>query len=179
MSSPERCAVILALLTGLSFTAQAQTFGRPATADDIQLWTIDVRPDGTDLPVGRGTVSQGKAVYEAHCLGCHGHNGAGGYKNRLAGGIGSLTSDAPVKTVGSFWPYATTLFDYVHRAMPYYFPGSLGTSDTYAVVAYILNLNGIVAADAAVDQVSLPKIQMPNRNGFVPDPEYIDFKASR
>lgn len=179
MCSFERGAVALALLAGLSLTAQAQTFGRPATPADIRLWDIDVRPDGAGLPVGSGTVSQGQAVYETNCLGCHGQNGAGGYRNRLAGGIGSLTSGHPVKTVGSFWPYATTLFDYVNRAMPYYSPGSLGTSDTYAVVAYILHLNGIIAADAVVDQGSLPKIQMPNRDGFFPDPEYINFKASR
>ena len=97
---------------------------------------------------------------------------AGGIKDRLVGGQGSLASDKPLKTVGSFWPYATTLFDYIHRAMPYQAPGSLEVDDTYAVAAYILSLNGILAADGKLDKQSLPKIKMPNRDGFVPDPEF-------
>ena len=96
----------------------------------------------------------------------------GGIKDRLVGGRGSLESDMPIKTVGSFWPYATTLFDYIRRAMPYPTPGALTNDDTYAVAAYILNLNGILPADAKLDRESLPKIRMPNRDGFVPDPTF-------
>ncbi len=105
--------------------ALADDFGRPATPDEIALWDIDVRPDGKGLPQGSGTVAQGKQVFADNCAACHGDNGVGGIKDRLAGGQGTLASDMPVKTVGSFWPYATTLFDYIHRAMPYQAPGSL------------------------------------------------------
>ena len=150
----------------------AYDFGRPATPDEIALWDIDVRPDGKGLPPGSGTVAQGKQVFAENCAACHGDNGVGGIKDRLAGGQGTLASAAPLKTVGSFWPYATTLFDYIHRAMPYQAPGSLGNDDTYAVAAYILNLNGILPADGKLDRDSLPKVKMPNRDGFVPDPEF-------
>jgi S-disulfanyl-L-cysteine oxidoreductase SoxD len=102
----------------------------------------------------------------------HGDNGVGGIKDRLAGGKGTLASDAPVKTVGSYWPYATTLFDYIRRAMPYQAPGSLSNDDTYAVAAYILSLNDILPADGKLDRDSLPKVRMPNRDGFVPEPEF-------
>ncbi len=134
-------------------------FGRPATPDEIALWDIDVRPDGKGLPLGSGTVAQGKQVFADNCAACHGDNGVGGIKDRLAGGQGTLASDMPVKTVGSFWPYASTVFDYIHRAMPYQAPGSLSNDDTYAVAAYILSLNGILPADAKLDRGSLPKIR--------------------
>jgi cytochrome c len=147
--------------------------------DEIKLWDIDVRPDGKGLPEGRGTAAQGKSVYEENCEGCHGPNGQGGIKDRLAGGQGTLASDAPIKTVGSFWPYATTLFDYIDRAMPYQDPGSLSIDDTYAVVAYILSLNGISPADAKLDNNSLPKVKMPNRDGFIPEPEFRKITNSR
>jgi cytochrome c len=150
----------------------AYDFGRRATPDEIALWDIGVRPDGKGLPPGSGTVAQGKQVFADNCAACHGDNGVGGIKDRLVGGHGTLASDAPVKTVGSFWPYATTLFDYIHRAMPYQAPGSLSNDDTYAVAAYILHLNDILPADGKLDRDSLPKIQMPNRDGFVPDPEF-------
>jgi cytochrome c len=117
-------------------------------------------------------VAQGKQVFADNCAACHGDAGVGGIKDRLVGGRGSLASDAPLKTVGSFWPYATTLFDYIHRAMPYQAPGSLSVDDTYAVAAYILSLNEILPADGKLDRDSLPKIRMPNRNGFVPEPEF-------
>jgi cytochrome c len=124
------------------------------------------------LPEGNGTVAQGKEVYQQNCEACHGPNGEGGLFDRLAGGQGTLASDKPVKTVGSYWPYATTLFDYIRRAMPYPAPSLLGANDTYAVTAYILNLNGILPADGKLDQQTLPKIKMPNRDGFIPDPVF-------
>lgn len=157
----------------------AHDYGRPATADEIKLWDIDVRPDGKGLPPGRGTVSQGKIVYEQNCAACHGVKGTGGIYDRLAGGQGSLATDKPIKTVGSYWPYATTLFDYIHRAMPYPAPGTLTVDDTYAVAAYILGLNGILPDGATLDQDSLPKIKMPNRDGFIPEPEFRVIKNSR
>jgi cytochrome c len=173
-----------ALLTGVIALAMVSPvlpndFGRPAAPDEIALWDIDVRPDGKGLPPGSGTVAQGKMVFADNCAVCHGDNGIGGIKDRLVGGQGTLTSDAPVKTVGSFWPYATTLFDYIHRAMPYQAPGSLSSDDTYAVAAYILHLNGILPADGKLDRESLPKIRMPNRDGFVPEPEFDPAKLFR
>jgi S-disulfanyl-L-cysteine oxidoreductase SoxD len=163
--------VILAAATAASLasSAWAYDFGRPATPDEIKLWDIDVRPDGTGLPQGSGTVAHGKQVYQDNCEVCHGTNGEGGIKDRLVGGEGTLASSKPLKTVGSYWPYATTLFDYIRRAMPYPIPGTLSADDTYAVSAYILSLNGILPADEKVDQDTLPKIKMPNRDGFIPD----------
>jgi cytochrome c len=168
-----RTVVVAALCAGaLIARSHASEFGRAATADDIKAWDIDVRPDGEGLPSGRGTVSQGRAVYDDNCAACHGANGRDGIKDRLAGGQGSLTSNNPVKTIGSFWPYATTLFDYIHRAMPYQAPGSLTADETYAVAAYLLSLNGILPPDGSLDRDSLPRVKMPNRDGFVPDPEF-------
>lgn len=145
----------------------------------MKLWDIDVQPDGTGLPAGRGSVARGKQVFEESCAACHGENGQGGIADRLVGGNGSLASARPIKTVGSFWPYATTLYDYVRRAMPYLAPQTLSNDDTYAVVAYILNLNGIVPADATLDRASLPAIRMPNRDGFVPDKDFSVIHNSR
>ena len=151
--------------------ALAFDFGRPATPDEIELWDIDVRPDGKGLPDGGGTVAQGKQVFADNCAACHGDHGEGGIKDRLVGGQGTLASDMPVKTVGSFWPYATTLFDYVRRAMPFNAPQSLTADQVYAVCAYLLYLNQIVPAEAVLNPETLPKVQMPNRHGFTsPDP---------
>jgi len=163
----------------LASNAQAYEFGRPATPDEIKAWDIDVRPDGVGLPDGSGTAAHGKEVYDDNCSACHGDAGQGGYKDRLVGGQGTLATSHPVKTVGSYWPYATSLFDYVRRAMPYPAPGSLSDDDTYAVVAYLLSLNGIVPADATLDKASLPKIEMPNRDGFIPEPEFRVITNSR
>jgi S-disulfanyl-L-cysteine oxidoreductase SoxD len=180
MSSHDNRLGAVALTLGLlAAPAFASDLGRPATPAEIKLWDIDVAPDGKGLPVGGGTVAQGKQVFADNCAACHGDNGQGGIKDRLAGGQGTLASSAPVKTVGSFWPYATTLYDYIHRAMPYPTPGSLSTDDTYAVTAYILSLNGIVPPDGKVDKDSLPKIKMPNRDGFIPDPEFDPAKLFR
>lgn len=167
-----------ALLAGSIFascvtaTAFAYDFGRPATPEEIKLWDIDVRPDGKGLPAGSGTVLDGKTIYEENCVACHGVNGQGGIKDRLVGGQGTLTSARPIKTVGSFWPYSTTLFDYVRRAMPYQAPGTLGVDETYAVTAYILSLNGLLPETGKLDKDSLPKVMMPNRDGFIPEPEF-------
>jgi cytochrome c len=159
--------------------ASAADFGRPARPDEVRLWDIDVLPDGTGLPAGSGSVTHGRQVYEANCAACHGDVGQGGFADRLVGGRGSLASAQPVKTIGNFWPYATTLFDYTRRAMPYTAPQTLSDNDTYAVVAYLLNLNGIIPAGASVDRSSLPAIRMPNRDGFVPDREFTVFRNAR
>jgi len=140
--------------------------GCPASPAQIAGWDIDVRADGAGLPLGRGSVSDGQVVYARSCSGCHGQQGGGGYADALVGGRGSLATAKPVRTVGSYWPYATTLFDYVRRAMPYNAPQSLSSDQTYAVVAYVLFLNGLVPADAVLDEKTLPGVRMPNRNGF-------------
>jgi cytochrome c len=124
MSSPKHHIAAALVVGALISPALAYDFGRPATPEEINLWDIDVRPDGKGLPEGSGTVAHGKDVFAENCAACHGDKGQGGPKDRLVGGEGTLASDNPIKTVGSFWPYATTLFDYIHRAMPYQAPGS-------------------------------------------------------
>jgi S-disulfanyl-L-cysteine oxidoreductase SoxD len=170
MFSP-RFVLAGALLVATSALAQSPQFGQPITEADIAPWDISIGPDGRGLPPGRGSVAQGEAIYAGKCQSCHGAGGAGGPNDRLVGGAGSLAAgQTPIKTVGSFWPYATTLFDYVRRAMPFQDSQSLSSDELYAVSAYILHLNGIIAADAVLDAASLPKIEMPNRNGFIPFP---------
>jgi S-disulfanyl-L-cysteine oxidoreductase SoxD len=160
----------------LATSALAQTppqFGQPIAPADIAPWDISIGPDGAGLPPGRGTVAQGEAVYAAKCQACHGEKGAGRPNDPLVGGKGSLAAGkTPVKTVGSYWPYATTLFDYVRRAMPYQDSKSLTNDEVYAVSAYILNLNEIIGKDDVMDAQSLPKVRMPNRDGFIPFPRY-------
>jgi cytochrome c len=164
---------LLALAATTAGAADEPRFGKPITAQDLAAWDISIGPDGAGLPPGKGTVAQGEAVYAAKCQACHGQKGEGRPNDRLAGGAGTIAPDkAPVKTVGSYWPYATTLFDYVRRAMPWDRPKSLTDDEVYAVAAYILNLNGIIGPDEALDAQSLPKVKMPNREGFTPFPRW-------
>jgi len=179
MSSTSKALFASVISLALVPPVLAYDLGRPATPDEIASWDIDVRPDGRGLPPGSGTVARGKQVFADNCAVCHGDNGVGGIKDRLAGGQGTLASNHPVKTVGSFWPYATTLFDYIRRAMPYQAPGSLSNDDTYAVAAFILSLNDILPPDGKLDRDSLPKVRMPNRDGFVPEPEFDPTKLFR
>jgi len=144
-------------------------FGLPASDSVIAAWNIDVDASGRGLPPGRGSVIQGQAVYAQKCAACHGANGEGKPADALVGGAGSLTGPKAVKTVGSFWPYATTLYDFIYRAMPYTAPQSLSPDEVYAVTAWLLNRNGIVPADTVLDAQSLPRVQMPNQTGFVQD----------
>ena len=125
-----------------------------------------MRPDGSGLPPGQGSVAQGQVVFEAACSACHSLAGPPGLAPALVGGIGSLATGKPVQTVGSYWPYATTVFDYIHRAMPFNAPHSLTDDQVYAVTAYVLNANGVVPADAVLDRATLPRVRMPNRDGF-------------
>jgi len=160
-------AVALILLSSAAL-AEGPELGRVATPDEIASWDISVGPDGTGLPSGRGTPKQGEAVYAQKCAACHGEKGAGKPNDQLVGGRGSLSGDqVPVKTVGSFWPFATTLFDYIRRAMPLNAPKSLSDDEVYAVSAYILRLNGIIGEADAMDAQILPQVQMPNRDGFI------------
>ena len=164
----------LAVATLLCVTsAKAQSpygIGRVATTAEIAGWNIDVGGDGSKLPPGSGGVSHGSEVFNQQCAACHGAKGEGGVGDRLVGGQGTLGTPKPVRTVGSYWPYAPTLFDYIRRAMPQNAPQSLSNDDVYAVSAYILSLNGLLPADATLDAKSLAAIKMPNRNMFVGDP---------
>ena len=142
--------------------------GQPLTEREIAGWDIDVKPDGSGLPAGRGTGTIGAPIYAQQCAACHGARGEGKPANALLGGTGSLGTGTPLKTVDSFWPYATTLFDYIRRAMPHHAPQSLKPDEVYAVTAFVLQLNGIVDANAEMNAVTLPKVEMPNRKGFKP-----------
>jgi S-disulfanyl-L-cysteine oxidoreductase SoxD len=147
--------------------AQGPNLGRPLTPKEIRKIDITVAPDGKGLPPGSGSVSAGATVYAKYCQSCHGPQGAGKPQDQLTGGIGTLTSSKPVKTPASYWPTATTLFDYIRRAMPLASPESLTNEEVYAVTAYLLSIDSIVPADAVLDAKSLPRVKMPNRDGFV------------
>lgn len=141
--------------------------GTPATEAAIAALDRDVRADGKGLPPGKGTVAQGEAVYAEKCAACHGEFGEGAGRNpALIGGEGSLATDRPRRTVGSFWPHAPTLFDYIRRAMPLGYGNTLSDDETYALTAFILELNGIVTGDFIADMHTLPRVRMPNAEGF-------------
>lgn len=170
MRTPERrrlLAGILCLTASLSVQAQTPGLGRPADAALIRMMDLTILPDGKDLPPGRGSVADGRQIYEVKCLACHGINGQGQPMDRLTGGVGSLPSPTPVKTVNSYWPYATSLFDYIRRAMPLTTPQTLRSDEVYALVAYILSIDSVVKPDAVLDAKSLPRVKMPNRDGFL------------
>jgi cytochrome c len=164
-----RSIVLIAMLfcaTGLVSNAQ-QNGGRLLTPDETRKIDITIAPDGTGLPPGKGSVVQGQKIYAQKCQSCHGSQGVGKPMEPLTGGLGSLASGKAVKTPASFWPTATTLFDYTRRAMPIASPQSLTNDEVYALTAYLLSIDGIVAKDAVLDSTSLPKVKMPNRDGFV------------
>ena len=187
-----RSAVLLGMAGALTATAVQGTgypdrfgFGAPATAAEIQAIAIAIPPDGRGLPSGKGDWNAGKKVYETYCAACHGldlqgvatvENMPAGAQLRLTGGRGTLTSRKPVLTVESYWPYATTLFDYIRRAMPFNAPGLLSNEQVYAVSAYILGEAKILDKSATLNADSLPKVQMPNRDGFIADPRPELFK---
>jgi len=164
--------VFLVLVASLSLAAQSPTFGvgRPPTTDEIRDLRTAIAPDGTGLPEGSGTPAGGREVFAAQCARCHGPKAQGDVGPALIGGQGTLATARPLKTVGSFWPYATTLWDYINRAMPFDKPGLLKPAEVYAVAAYILNINGIIGEADVMDAKTLPKVRMPNRDGFVADP---------
>jgi mono/diheme cytochrome c family protein len=146
------------------------SIGKPISETALSAWNIDVAPDGRGLPNGSGDVATGGRIFAAKCAACHGAKGEGLIGDQLIGGAGTLATANPKRTVGSYWPYATTLFDYIRRAMPYNAPQSLSADEVYALSAWILNRNGIVPDDARLDAHSLAAVRMPNRDGFVPDP---------
>jgi len=163
-------AVTLCVVTAAA--AQSPTFGvgRAPAAGELNAIDIEILPDGRGLPPGRGTAAIGRDVYTRRCETCHGPTGREGPQDVLAGGQGSLTTARPQKTVGSYWPYATTLWDYIRRSMPFDHPGTMTVDEVYAASAYVLFLSGIVGERDVLDQTTLPQVQMPNRNGFVADP---------
>jgi cytochrome c len=174
MSTRDLAGLALALLVGgcagagaTAGAPEGPNLGREATPAQIAGWDISVGPDGVGLPPGKGTPAAGALVYEQKCQACHGARGAGQPNDRLVGGQGTLASKTPVKTIGSYWPYATTVFDYVRRAMPYIQPQSLTNDEVYALTAYLLNLNGIIGDGDEMNAQTLPKVKMPNQTNFI------------
>lgn len=166
------CATLTWPLTSAS--QEGPNLGVEATAEEIAGWNISIGPDGAGLPPGSGTPSVGAEIFAVQCAACHGPQGEGLLNDRLVGGQGSLATDSPVQTIGSYWPYATTIFDYVRRAMPYQTPHTLTDDEAYALTAHLLHLNGIIDATDVIDAQTLPAIEMPNRDGFdwvYPGPE--------
>src|SRR3954463_5040130 len=174
MPTPEfRVELFAAFALACAVPAHAQStygIGRAAAPLEIAGWNIDVNRHGNNLPPGSGTVNHGREVFDQQCAACHGAKGEGGVGDQLAGGQGTLATPKPVRTVGSYWPYAPTLFDYIRRAMPQNAPQSLSNDDVYAVSAYVLHLNGLLPAGATLDARTLAAIKMPNRSMFVSDP---------
>jgi mono/diheme cytochrome c family protein len=157
--------------------AEGPSLGKPITAADIAAWDIDVEPDGTGLPPGSGTSEQGAAIFADNCALCHGDGGKGGVPMGNSGAPAAppvvdarkrVGIDETTTTIGNYWPYATTLFDYIRRAMPWTSPRSLTDDQVYALTAYILAQNKLIDATQAIDAQTLPKVKMPNRDGFIP-----------
>ncbi|SOC03384.1 cytochrome c [Stappia indica] len=171
--SLKSAALVLALAVVGSMPASAGKLGlgTPATSEEVAGWDIDVRPDGQGLPEGRGTVAEGEAIFSEQCAACHGDFGEGaGRWPVLAGGAGSLSSHDPVKTIGSYWPYLSTVYDYVYRAMPFGNAQSLSPDETYAIVAYLLYLNDVVTDEEfELSKENFSSIKMPNEDGFIDD----------
>jgi S-disulfanyl-L-cysteine oxidoreductase SoxD len=175
---------LVASSLGLTFVLVAQAFrpavtvaqspalgyGRAPTPEELKAIDIEVTPDGHGLAPGSSTVAAGKSVYTRRCETCHGPTGKEGPQDVLVGGQGSLATSTPQKTVGSYWPYATTLWDYIRRAMPFEHPGTLTTDEVYGATAYVLFMNGIVKEQDVIDQTTLLQVKMPNRDGFTSDP---------
>ena len=170
MSMPERLAALL--LVTLAAAAQAADpatprLGKPIGAADATRADLTVFPDGRGLPPGRGSAVQGAVLFERHCAACHGTGGRGAAAEELAGATEPLTSTTPDKTIGSYWPRATTLFDFIRRAKPMAAPGSLSADEVYALSAYLLAVNGVIGERDVMDARSLPRVRMPNRDGFI------------
>ncbi len=179
-----RCGFNLFAMLLFAAVALPQTtrynMGRTPTSEEVQAWDISVGPDGKELPPGSGTAKDGARLYAQQCASCHGVTGEDAKGSpRLFGGQGTLNTPKPIKTVGSYWPYATTIWDYIHRAMPRNKPGSLNAGQVYALTAYLLYKNGIIQENDVMDAKSLPKVQMPNRNGFLPAMQDIVSKHCR
>jgi S-disulfanyl-L-cysteine oxidoreductase SoxD len=162
-----RSIAALLLLTAPALAAESPHLGQPITEADIAPWAIDIAPDGQGLPPGSGTAVKGEEIYLEKCAQCHGFDGIGTPADALTGGQGTLGTAKAMKTVGSYWPYATIIFDYTRRAMPLNNPQSLTNDEVYALTAYILKLNGLVGEKTVMNAKSLPRVKMPNRDGFI------------
>ena len=141
--------------------------GHAVSPDEIAAWDISVFPDGEGLPKGEGSVQEGETIYKEKCIACHGENGLGSTADQLAGAQMSLTSEYPEQTIGTYWPYSTTIFDVVRRSMPMTEPGSLTDQEVYSVTAYLLYLNNLIGKDDKMNASTLPKVNMPNEDGFI------------
>ena len=164
-----RCAaavVALALGAGIA-CAEGPNLGKPLTAADITAWDISIMPDGAGLPAGSGTPAQGASIYAQKCAACHGENGKGGISAALVSDRKITSISAGDKTIANFWPYATTVFDIIRRAMPWTQPRTLTNDEVYALTAYVLALNKIIGENDALNAETLPKVRMPNRDGFI------------
>ena len=155
-----------ALLVAAAARADGPGLGKPISPEDLAPWDIHIMPDGTGLPPGSGTSAQGATVYAERCAVCHGEGGKGGLAAALVGGPPHASLDGG-KTIPNYWPYATTLFDFIRRAMPYQQPKSLSDTEVYAVTAYILAINKLIGESDVIDAKTLPKVQMPNRDNFI------------
>lgn len=169
------CTLLAAWVAGMSGCASPSAtppdsvprLGRPADPQLQGRQRLNVFPDGRGLPAGRGTVEEGGVLYSRHCAACHGRDARGGSAEELAGALRPLNAPGADKTIGSYWPHATTLFDFIRRAKPMGAPGTLSTDEVYALCAWLLYANRVVPADAVMDAQSLPAVRMPNRDGFI------------
>jgi cytochrome c len=169
MSTPKLLGVAVVLLAAFgssAASAEGPNLGTPITPDEIAAWDISILPDGTGLPPGSGTPAQGARIYAEKCAACHGENGKGGRNAAVVGG-GPVTGMDSTKTIANFWPYATTLFDFTRRAMPWQQPRSLTNDEVYALTAYILAQNKLIGENDVMNATTLPKVKMPNRDGFI------------
>ena len=165
--------ILILLLTAVGINplladpAQGPGLGKPIMSEQAARWDTSVFSDGEGLPQGKGSVAEGKKIYRQQCIACHGEQGLGTTADQLAGAQMALTSEYPEKTIGSYWPYATTVFDFIRRSMPMTLPGSLTDNEVYAVTAYLLYLNNLIGKDEVMNATTLPKVKMLNENGFI------------
>lgn len=178
MSTLERVAIAVTLLAvaGAAVAGESRSpvprLGQPMSAADAAKWDKTIFPDGQGLPPGHGTAKEGRALYEQKCAGCHGQRGEGATAEELVGEPKPPTGEDPSKAIGPYWPYATTIFDFISRSMPPAAPGSLSANETYAITAYLLAANQIIGEGDEIGAATLPQVKMPNRDGFV----WIDVK---
>ncbi len=171
MKQKKLIPILVLIAIGISFlfadTKNTPRLGQEITSEEIAKWDISIFPDGEGLPEGQGSVHEGEKIFQSKCIACHGKNGLGHTADQLAGAQMSLTSQYPEKTIGSYWPYATTLFDFIRRSMPMNAPGSLTNNETYSLTAYLLYLNNLFDKDGKMTAKELVEVKMPNQNGFI------------